>query len=50
MPHCPTCDQRAEEKVHFCDSTELAAGPAVRICHNTDGAFIHVLDDGDADE
>lgn len=46
MPHCPTCSEQAEHRVYKDDSAEFPAGPAIRVCHASDGAYIHVLDDG----
>ena len=40
--HCPTCDERAQHRVYQNDSAELAEGPAIRVCHASDGAYIHV--------
>lgn len=45
MVFCPTCEENAEEKVHVGESRELAGGPPVRVCHGSDGAYVHVMDD-----
>jgi hypothetical protein len=42
---CPTCEECAEYKVYQADSHEFPAGPAIRVCHTSDGAYVHVLDD-----
>ena len=39
---CPTCEDEAEEKVHIGASRELASGPPIRVCHSSDGVYIHV--------
>lgn len=44
---CPTCGEDAEHRVYRNDSAEFPAGPSIRVCHNKDGAFIHVIGDDD---
>jgi hypothetical protein len=50
MPSCPTCGDKAEHKVYKDDSSTFPAGPAIRVCHADDGAYLHVLAEGSDDE
>lgn len=45
MPYCPTCGQQADHRVYSKDSAEFPAGPAIRVCHASGGAYIHVIGD-----
>jgi hypothetical protein len=45
MPLCPTCGERAETGIYANESKEFPAGPEIRVCHASDGAYLHVLGD-----
>lgn len=45
MPYCPTCHENAEHRVYEGDNNTFPAGPAIRVCHARDGAYIHVVGD-----
>lgn len=47
MPYCPTCGESAEHQIYKDESASFPAGPAIRICHTSDGAYLHVKEEID---